>query len=37
MTKILGDLNPGGAWVEREGDRGIMRNAEGKKTVPPLV
>jgi len=34
VTKILGSLNAEGAWVEREGERGIMRNAEGKKTEP---
>jgi hypothetical protein len=32
--RILGALDANGAWVEREGDRGIMRDAGGRKTQP---
>jgi hypothetical protein len=28
-------LDSQGAWTEKEGDRGIMRDANGKKTTPP--
>ena len=34
VDTILSTLNADGAWLETEGDRGIMRNAEGKKTSP---
>ncbi|MBU6302320.1 MAG: polysaccharide lyase [Verrucomicrobia bacterium] len=34
VERILDGLDADGAWVEREGERGIMRNAEGKKTQP---
>lgn len=35
IAKIVSSLNAAGAWAETEGDRGIMRDAEGKKTSPP--
>ena len=35
VAKILAGLNAEGAWIEREGDRGIIRDAAGKKTSPP--
>ncbi len=33
-AKLLGSLDALGAWIEREGDRGIMRSSDGKKTQP---
>lgn len=33
--EILASMNAAGAWAETKDDRGIMRNAEGKKTSPP--
>ncbi len=33
-AKVLASLSPEGAWVETEADRGVMRNAAGKKTTP---
>lgn len=35
IAAILSSLNKDGAWAETEGDRGIMRDAAGKKTSPP--
>lgn len=32
---ILAAMNKDGAWAETKEERGIMRNAEGKKTSPP--
>jgi len=34
IATIIGSLGADGAWVEREGDRGNIRNAEGRKTQP---
>lgn len=34
VADMVASLSKDGAWVETEGDRGIMRNAEGKKTTP---
>jgi len=36
VTQILSALNAEGAWVEKDGDRGIIRDAEGKKQSPAL-
>jgi hypothetical protein len=35
IDAIIRGLSAEGAWAEKEGDRGIMRDAEGKKTSPP--
>lgn len=35
LDAILRSQSTAGAWAETEGDRGIMRNAEGKKVSPP--
>lgn len=34
IEKILSSLSAEGAWVEKEGERGFMRDAQGKKTAP---
>lgn len=34
IDAVLADLGAAGAWIEREGDRGIMRDASGRKTQP---
>ncbi len=34
IASIISGLSPEGAWAEKEGDRGIMRDAAGKKTSP---
>ncbi|MFZ4765823.1 MAG: pectate lyase, partial [Roseimicrobium sp.] len=34
LDAIIGSLSPAGAWAETEGERGIMRDADGKKTQP---
>jgi hypothetical protein len=35
LGAILASQSAEGAWAATEGDAGIMRDAEGKKTSPP--
>lgn len=35
VQEILSGLNADGAWVEKDGDRGTIRDAEGRKQSPP--
>jgi hypothetical protein len=35
VAEIVAAMDSQGAWAEKEGDRGIMRDANGKKISPP--
>lgn len=35
VADIVAALDSQGAWREKDGDRGVMRDANGKKTTPP--